>query len=585
MDSSQHTRQILFVFGTQSCVPEDPLKAAKRLFCRPVIVAPRLPCGIPGDLIDRFERVSFRDPAEAIAAARSLNAVARLHAVVGYDDQAVPMVARIAAALGLPGHPVDAADAARDKLLMKEKFRAAGLPIASFHLASDEDDAVAWANATGYPAIIKPVRGSASQGVIRADDEDSLRGGYRRLRRIVRELGLDTGGRPDSEQLIETYLDGSEYSMELIVQNGVPEVFCEFEKPKPLCGPFFEETLYVTPTHLSAEASRGMRKLAVEAVQAVGLRQGVVHCEMRLCAGEPFLLELGARLIGGACSRVFRRILGEDIHRIVLQLALGEPVEAPRLEAGAAGAMMLPIPGEGRIRSVRGTDRARRVSGIDDVIVTAAPGDLLIPFPEQSCYIGFLTASGCCPEEVAAALETAASCIEFDVEPLTCEFWDREIRDHSSYVPPPRLAIRSLGEYSREEAHCIVLPIIAQTHFCEYPQALALEKAEECLRWVEEGNRGDTCPEVWLTSGDDGVALGSCEGDVCHASCIGVTPGRQRNGVGEALVESIMALFARRGCTRMRAWVDPRQPAALALFRHMGFERNTSVEQSCCACS
>jgi biotin carboxylase len=252
-------RQVLFVFGDQTCVPGDPLITAKELGCQTTVMGRTIPCGLPAELVDRFERVNLKDAQATVEVALSLHSFRPIHAVVGYDDQSVPIVARIAAALNLPGNPVEAADAARDKVIMKRRFEAAKLPITAYHLAQDEDDAVAWATRNGYPVVVKPVRGSASQGVIRADSEPGLRQAYRRLRRIVRSQGLDTGGLPDARQLIESYIDGDEYSVEFLLKDGHPHVLCLFEKPIPLQGPFFEETIYVTPSRLPGCPPRNKR--------------------------------------------------------------------------------------------------------------------------------------------------------------------------------------------------------------------------------------------------------------------------------------------------------------------------------------
>jgi biotin carboxylase len=193
---------VLFVFGAQACIPEDALSAAKEMGLRVSVIAPHAPCGEATALVDRLECRSVARADEAINTALAIHHEQRIDGVLAYDDQAVPVVARIAAALGLPGHPVVAADAARDKFLMKERFTAAGIPIAAYALVEDEKAALKWADGTGYPVVVKPVRGSASQGVIRADNEEELQNAYRRLRRIVREFRLDTGRRSDAEQLI-----------------------------------------------------------------------------------------------------------------------------------------------------------------------------------------------------------------------------------------------------------------------------------------------------------------------------------------------------------------------------------------------
>ena len=409
--------RVLFLFGAQACVPEDPLLAARRLGCRTAVLAAAPPCGLADGLVDHFEPVDIRAQAKVVAAATCLHAADPLAAVVAYDDQAVPLAARVAAALDLPGNPVDAADASRDKVEMKRRFVAAGVPIAPYTLAVGEDAAADWASAHGYPVVVKPVRGSASQGVIRADSELELRQAFRRLRRIVVEQGLDTGDRGDAAQLVEHYLDGREISVEMLLDGGVVHLLCIFGKPRPLTGPFFEETLYVTPPDLVDRERREAVDLARRAVTALDLQTGPVHCEIRLSSAGPRVLEVGARLIGGACSRVFRHVLSDDVHREVVRLALGEALHPPERKPGAAGAMMLPIPSAGVLARVRGVEQAREVPGVQEVILNAAIGDHILPFPEQSCYVGFATAAAESPAEVEQALTRVAELIELEIEP------------------------------------------------------------------------------------------------------------------------------------------------------------------------
>jgi GNAT superfamily N-acetyltransferase len=401
----------------------------------------------------------------------------------------------------------------------------------------------------------------------------------------VLQQGLATGGRSDAEQLVEAYLDGTEVSVELLVSYGETSVLCVFEKPQPLAGPFFEETIYVTPARLARERLEEIEKLAMRAVAALGLRHGPAHCEIRLSSSGLFVLEIGARLIGGACSRVFRYVVDEDIHAHVIRLAMGDRLRPPGRRPGAAGAMMLPIPREGRLLGMRGLEEAAAVPGIEDVIVNANPGDIVVPFPEQSCYVGFLTAAAGSPAEVEQALTTAGSLIQLDLAPLECEHWIYEIGGPCSCGPlSHEHGIRTLEGSTLEEAQETVLPIIARSMFTELPLDLALAEARYCVRWLLGGSRGETSPALWVVAGDDGVALGSLAGETCYASCLGVVPGRRRSGLGEALVRSILVLGARHGCLQMRAETDPRQPSSGKLFRHLGFRPEVSIPRACCAC-
>src|ERR1700693_856367 len=570
---------VLFVFGSQTCVPSDPLATARRLGFSVTVLAEHQPCGLAPEWVAQIVLGKLRDQAAVIRLARQIHSHKRISATVGYDDQAVPLVARIAAELSLPGNPPDAADAARDKPLMKERFRVAGVPIAAYHLCSGEDDALSSADGLGYPVVVKPVRGSASQGVIRADSPDDLRTAYRRGCRIVSEYGLDTGDRPGAVQLVEEYIHGPEYSVELLVSRGRAFPLCVFEKPKPLNGPFFEETIYLTPPRLHSTRIRELEALAIRAREAVGLRVGLAHCEIRIGDRGAFVLELAARLIGGACSRVFRTLLPLDIHELILRLSAGEDVPPPPVAHRAAGALMLPIPANGRLVTVRGVDAARSVPGIRDVIVNATPGDVIVQFPEQSCYIGFFTADGETPEDVESALSEASECLEVELAPLECERWVRSI-DVGPSAPLPD-GIQTLAGLTAEQARARVVPVIADAHFADLPTDEAQREAASCVNWLEAGHRGETAPAVWLLHGTRGVALPSWDGMTGYVSCLGVSPGARRQGIATKLLQAVMTLLARRGCTEMEVLVDPRSPTTTALYRRLGFA-SAAGQQTCC---
>lgn len=574
---------VLFVFGGQACVPSDPLAAAKRLGFEVTVLAERQPCGLSPELADRIVLTPFASAESVVSRAREVHSERALNAVLGYDDQAVPIVARIAAACRLTGNPTDAADAARDKPMMKERFRSAGVPIADYHLAADETDAVAWADRTGYPVVVKPTRGSASQGVIRANSPDELRSAYRRLCRIVREYGLDTDGRPASAQLVERYIHGSEYSVELFINGGRAQPLCVFEKPDPLYGPFFEETVYITPPRLDARRIAEMEALAVRAAEAVGLQTGLAHCEIRLSDDGPKVLELAGRLIGGACSRVFRSLLPIDVHELILRLASGEDVPRPRVLSRAAGALMLPIPAEGRMVAIEGVEAARAVPGVQDVIINSSKGDVILPFPEQNCYIGFMTAAGETFDDVQRALATASDCLELELEPLECERLIRPLSDEAEAPLPD--GVRTLDGLSAEDARTELLPLLAAAYHPELPADEAGEQAQCCLRWVDEGKEGESHPGLWLIHEDGGVLLASRTGTMGHLLRVGVVPNARGRNIAVTLMQAAFGVLARAGCTNADTLVDPRLPAPGRLARKVGFTSTAqSCQTSCCEC-
>jgi biotin carboxylase/GNAT superfamily N-acetyltransferase len=568
-------RQILFVLGARTCVPSDPLQAARDLGCRSIVFTPVAPaCAEDAKLMDRVEIINLDRPDEAAEVARKYHAEQPFSAVVSYEDGASILAARIAAELGLPGHPVDAAIAAVDKPTMKQRFAAAGVPAAQYIVADGEDDAVAFARRTGYPVVVKPCRGGASQGVIRADDETGLRTAYRRLRRIVRDYGLDNGGRPNQMQLVERYLPGSEISVELVVDRGRPQVSAVFEKPRPLTGPFFEETVYLTPARLPASVRADAESLAIDAALAIGLHHGPAHCEIRVSDDGLYVLEVAGRLLGGACSRVFRDCLGADIHPLLLRLAMGDPVELPAPHPGGpvAAALMLPVPAEGRLVSLRGVGRARRVPGISDVIAVGCPGDIIVRFPEQACYsVGFIGAAGATLVEVEDALAWASASISVELAPVDCQRWTRPLQvGDAQYTLPGRQPVLSLADLPPADARELAVSHVADIMFGELPRDDAIREAECTVDW--EHQRGELAG-VYLRG--QGVMLGSVDGDTASVCCFGVLPDQRRTGIGSMLMAAQLAAFARLGATVAVSETDPRLPLGAALLRRFGFTPDT----------
>jgi len=553
--------QIVILLGPRTCFPDDLLTAVRR---RGHVVTVLSPDPVPA--VDRVERIRLDQHDGAVALTIRLHEELPVAGVIGLEEATALLAARIAAELGLPAHPVDAAEAALDKPTMKRRLAAAGVPIADYVLATGEDDAVRWAAATGYPVVVKPCRGSASQGVMRADDESELRQAYRRLRRIVRDYGLDTGGRAEAEQLVERYLDGQEVAVELVVQDGRAFVATVFEKPHPLVGPFFEETVYLTPPRLDEQLHREVEELAVRAAGALGLRNGPAHCEIRLTSDGPVVLEIAARLVGGPCAKVFHDRLDGDIDETLLRLATGEPIDPPAIapDAPVVAAMMLPVPADGRVVAVRGADRAAGVPGIRTVTVPA-PGDLVVPFPEAMCYsAGYLTAAGPTHTAVEEALAAAASSIELDLAPIACEWWSRPITEaDAEYRPPAGFTVTAGADRDT------VASALADIVMPELPRQEALTAARQRIETEAAAGIGEPS---WLVVGGkaQAVLLSFADGDTGTMCCIGVRHEDRRTGVGEIACLAQYAEFARRGCTTAMAELDPRLPVAQALARRIG---------------
>ena len=359
----------------------------------------------------------FAHPECAAEQARAFAAEHPVRAVVGVDDDTAVVAAVIAAALGLPHNPVEAALAARDKHRQRVLHERHGVPVPEFRLHALEEDPAAVARAAPWPCILKPTCLSASRGVIRADSPREFVAAHAVLARILAEPEVAALGAPARHYLVESFVPGPEVALEGVLAGGALRVLALFDKPDPLDGPYFEETIYVTPSRLAEAAQRAIADCAERAAQALGLVTGPIHAELRF-ADRPWLIELAARPIGGRCSRVLR--FGPDamsLEELLLRQAAGLSVPSCEREAQPVGVMMIPTPRAGVLRSVRGVEEARAVPGIDGIELTAHPGQRLVPLPRGSQYPGFIFARADSAAAVEAALRRAHSCLSFDIEP------------------------------------------------------------------------------------------------------------------------------------------------------------------------
>jgi biotin carboxylase len=365
---------------------------------------------LSGMLGDRALTVSLHRPEEAAERIVGLAERAPLDAVVAADDGGVVAAALACERLGLRGNPPAAAARTRDKASMREALSVAGVPQPEFRVIEPAGDVEDAARAVGAPCVVKPLSLSASRGVIRAEDPRAAVAAAERVRAILAEAGHD----PARERLlVERYEPGFEVAVEGLLSDGRLEVLAVFDKPDPLEGPYFEETLFVTPSRLAADELRAVEAAAAAAAAALGLREGPVHAELRVGpGGRVAVLELAARTIGGLCARSLRFGLGVSLEELVLRHALGWPLTGLRREDAAAGVMMLPIPAAGVLEEVRGQDRALAVPGIAGLELSIHPGRPVRPLPEADRYLGFLFARAERPEQVEGALRAAQAELE-----------------------------------------------------------------------------------------------------------------------------------------------------------------------------
>jgi len=404
--------RVLLLLPSATYRAADFLEAARALDVD-VVVASEQRQTLAEAMGDRALHLDLHDRDAATEAIVALARRGPIDAVVAVDDQGVLVAAEAAARLGLPANPHAAVAATRDKAVMRRAFAAAGVPQPTYRVVGPEDDVAAVASALGFPCVVKPLSLSGSRGVIRADDPVATDAAATRVRRILEEADEDAGG----PLLVERFVEGDEVALEGLLRAGRLEVLTVFDKPDPLDGPYFEETIYVTPSRKGSATLARIASHTADAIRALGLREGPVHAELRVSGDDVCVLEVAARSIGGLCSRALRFGAGVRLEELILRHALGLPLDGLHRESAAAGVMMLPIPRAGVLVAVHGQDEARAVPGIAGLEITIHPGRPVQPLPEGDRYLGFLFARAATPAEVEHALRTAHGQLEVVIDP------------------------------------------------------------------------------------------------------------------------------------------------------------------------
>jgi biotin carboxylase len=375
----------------------DFVAAAQRLDVEVVVGSDRRQA-LAEAMGDRAVVVDMADGGRGAAALIALHERTPLDAIVAVDDAGVVVAAEASAAIGLPHNPVDAVRATRDKGAMRRALAEAGVRQPDFFVVDDGDGPTAPA----FPCVVKPVGLSASRGVIRADDQDALEAAAARARRIA--------GDDRARLVVERFIPGAEVAVEGVLVGGALRVLAIFDKPDPLDGPYFEETIYVTPSRLPAATQDDVAALVAHACKALGLVEGPIHAEARVDDhGVPWLLEVAARSIGGLCARTLRFGAGVQLEELILRHAIGRSIDGLARERAAAGVMMLPVPRAGVLRAVDGQDAARAVPGVVELDITVVAGRSVEPLPEGDRYLGFVFARGDGPAAVERSLRDAHS--------------------------------------------------------------------------------------------------------------------------------------------------------------------------------
>lgn len=411
-----HKQRVLLLLPTRTYRATDFLEAALKLNVEVVVASEE--AATTADVSPRQTLVlDFSAPSAATQTIVEFAETYPIAAIVGVDDDTTLLATTASEALELPHNPVDSAKATRNKYLLRHTLATNGVSVPAYQRFSIEDNpaeivGIGLPNPYSpdthvrFPCIIKPLSLSASRGVIRADTPAEFIEAFQRTAKLLRTLQKSEAP-PAQYLLVEDYIPGIEVALEGILLDGELKTLALFDKPDPLEGPFFEETLYVTPSRLSMEVQEALHRATAEAAHALGLRHGPIHAELRYNDKGAHLIEIAARTIGGLCARTLRFGTGMSLEELVIRHAIGQQVEELQREQQAAGVMMIPVPKAGILGEVRGKTAAHCVEGIVEVNITIPIGGEVVPLPEGARYLGFIFARAETPEAVEAALREA----------------------------------------------------------------------------------------------------------------------------------------------------------------------------------
>ncbi len=402
------SRRVLLLVPTGTYRAADFLAAASRLGVEVVVGSERRQA-MAASMGDRAVVVPLDGVEAAVGTIEALHRRRPLDAVLAIDDQGLVVAAVASERLGLSHNQPDAVSATRNKAIQRARLAASCVPQPDYRVVGVGAPVAVAAAEIGYPCVVKPVSRSASQGVIRVDGPDQAAVAEDRIRSIVGT---------SEELLVERFVPGAEVAVEGLLDAGQLHVLAVFDKPDPLDGPFFEETIYVTPSRLPPAVIAAIGSTVAAGAAALGLREGPLHAELRIgSAGEPALLEVAARSIGGLCARALRFGAGVSLEEIIIRHAVGAGLGGLRREPQASGVMMLPIRSAGVLERVDGQSDALAVDGVVGLEISIPVGRTVIPLPEGDRYLGFVFARGPQTADVELALRRAEACLDVVLRP------------------------------------------------------------------------------------------------------------------------------------------------------------------------
>ncbi len=413
LDQTKH--RILLLTTTRSYRDAAFIAAAQDLGIE-IVQAVNMPKQLLKSWPDGFG-IDFGDLDDSKATITKFHQSMPLRAILSVDDSGSILAAVASEAIGLAHNSVHAARATQDKLVMRQLLDQSDVKSPAFSEYTTGTSLSNIISAVGFPCVVKPRSLNGSRGVIRADNREQLNAAIERTSKLIRSVQGLTASAAVSV-LIESYIPGQEVALEGLLDEGSLHLLALFDKPDPLEGPFFEETIYLTPSRLPEYIQQAIASAVARAAAAIGLETGPVHAECRLYRDEPWIVEIAGRSIGGLCSHVLQFGAGCSLEEVILRQACAMDFQDLSRSKEARGVMMIPIPGAGLLRGVEGLEWAEKIQYVDKISITAPLNNPISPLPEGDGYLGFIFASGPSPFVVEKALRQAHQRLNFKIDPL-----------------------------------------------------------------------------------------------------------------------------------------------------------------------
>ena len=369
------------------------------------------PDAIAGPLVDAFEVVDFTDVERVIEVARS-------HMVDGVlavaSDRAVLPAAQVAESLSLPGIGSQVAARMTDKGAMRACLAAAGIRQPQYAVIDAVDDQLK--GQVRLPAVVKPVDSGGQRGLFRVNTDAELE------RCLPQVLAFSASGRA----IIETYVEGDELNGMLVVRDGEPTLLTFSDRLRPPGRGFGVGWAHSYPSTLPPHALAEAKKLALEAVRVLGLRNGIAFPQLIVdAAGRAWLVEIAARIAAGQMADLVRYATGINLYQVAIAQALGKPVADSLITASdnrplairffTADPGVLPV---GVVESISGLDAVRSSPGVLAADLYFQAGHQIKPVQVDADRSGYVIATGLTAAEALARADHAATKLNIRVKPV-----------------------------------------------------------------------------------------------------------------------------------------------------------------------